>query len=64
MKQRNYPCFVLSGSKISRTCSLCFYLDAGRWFTVEESIYYEDLAMTGLQQSYAIKVPFYNEVQS
>ena len=64
MNQRHYPCFVLSGSKISRTCSLCFYIDAGRFFTVEESVYYDDIAMTGLQKSHSVKVPFYNEVQS
>ena len=64
MKQRHYPCFVLSRTKISRTFSLCFYLDAGRFFTVEESVYYDDIAMTGLQKSHCVKVPFYNEVQS
>ena len=64
MKQRHYPCFVLSRTKISRTISLCFYLDAGRFFTVEESVYYDDIAMTGLQKSHCVKVPFYNEVQS
>ena len=64
MNQHHYPCFVLSRTNISRTCYLSFYLDSGRFFTVEESVYYDDIAMTGLQKSHSVKVPFYNEVQS
>ena len=61
---KHYPCFILSGSKISNKCWLSFYLDENHSFLVEKSCDYSDIAHRGLRDSHALKVPFYNEVQS
>ena len=52
MIQRHYPCFVLSRTNISRTCYLSFYLDSGRFFTVEESVYYDDCTGQAAQDTF------------
>ena len=43
---------------------LSFYLDENHSFLVEKSCDYSDIAHRGLRDSHALKVPFYNEVQS
>ncbi len=64
MNQRHYPCFILSGIKISNKFWLDFHLDGNHSFVVENSIDYSYIAHRGLRDSHSLKVPFYNEVQS
>ena len=60
----DYPCFILSGQKISKKFWLDFHLDGNTSFLVETSIDYSYIEQRGLRDSHALKVPFYNEVQS
>ena len=61
---KHYPCFILSGLKISNKFWLDLFLDDNHSFLVENSSDYSGIAHRGLRDSHALKVPFYNEVQS
>ncbi len=62
MNQREYPCIVLSNCIFDY--ALEFYKTPALSFTVYTSEIYQQIAERGLKNSFEIKVPFYNEVQS
>ena len=64
MKQREYPCIVLYYSETSLTYNLLFYKSISQYFFIDFDDEYAFLAERGLKNSFEIKVPFYNEVQS
>ena len=66
MKQREYPCIVMSESKspTSTVYGLFMFKTESLFLALEYSEDYSELAHLGLKNSFEIKVPFYNEVQS
>ena len=64
MNQRTYPCIVLEQGSCDGNYCLCFYMKPFEFFLIDLSSAYNTLAGRGLRNSFEIKVPFYNEVQS
>ena len=65
MQERQYPCITLAPhSDNDGSYFLEFRMNAYDFFVIEHSTNYQQIAERGLQNSFHVQVPFFNEVKS
>lgn len=61
MSGLQYPCVILTTVDFDRSYKLIFCLDIIRIIIFESSTDYKEISNKGLQESFRLKVPFYND---
>ena len=59
---RQYPCIIVK--QVNEFYSARFYMNQADYFIISCSVDHKHLADRALKDSFEVKVPFYDEVQS